>query len=90
MLFNLREQIAKSLQCPDCNVDMVLASLLTNRVFVSTILERVFFLCPNCQRLSRRLVAMPLDSIMGRAAQWINTGNAEPCGILQNNRTEAS
>src|SRR5262245_27190965 len=36
MLFNLREQIAKSLQCPDCNVDMdFLASLRTNRVFVS-------------------------------------------------------
>jgi hypothetical protein len=90
MLFNLSEQIAKSLQCPDCNIDMdFLASVRTNRVFVSTILERVFFLCPNCQRLSHRLVAMPLNSIMGQAAQRVNTGNAEPCGILQNNRTEA-
>jgi hypothetical protein len=87
MLFNLSEQIAKSLQCPDCNIDMdFLASVRTNRVFVSTILERVFFLCPNCQRLSHRLVAMPLEfikfagpSFLGRLSSSITTN---PGGIF--------
>ena len=64
MLFNLNKQIAKPLrlQCPDCGMDMqFLVSQRAKRVFVSTILERVFFLCPNCQRLSHQLVARPLD-----------------------------
>jgi len=38
-----------------------LASQPTKRVFASAILERVFFLCPNCQRLSHRLVVRSLD-----------------------------
>jgi len=60
MLFNLKSQIAKPLECPDCDIEMLfLASQPTKRVFVSTILGRSFFLCPNCQRLSHRLVAMP-------------------------------
>src|SRR5262249_35908569 len=62
MLFNSTRQIAKPLQCPDCNIEMeFLVSRPTRPVFVSTILERRFFLCVNCQRLSHRLVAMPVD-----------------------------
>jgi uncharacterized protein with PIN domain len=59
MLLDLRTQIAKPLQCPDCNSDMeFLMSKRTKRVFVSTILERKFFLCPNCRRVSYEFVAM--------------------------------
>jgi hypothetical protein len=62
MLFNSSAQI-KQLQCPDCDIDMFfLGSRPTRRVFVSTILGRAFFLCPNCQRLSHRLVAMSQSS----------------------------
>jgi uncharacterized protein with PIN domain len=59
MLLDLKTQIAKPLQCPDCNSDMeFLMSERTKRVFVSTIFERKFFLCPNCQRVSYEFVAM--------------------------------
>ena len=59
MLLDLKTQIAKPLQCPDCNSDMeFLMSKRTKRVFVSTILERKFFLCPNCWRVSYEFVAM--------------------------------
>ena len=63
MLFSLSEQITKPLQCPDCDIDMqFLVSQPTKRVFVSTILERKFFLCPNCWRVSYEFVAMPAGS----------------------------
>jgi hypothetical protein len=58
MLFDLSRQIAKPPECPDCDIVMeFLASQRTKRVLVSTILERTLFLCPNCHRLSRRLLA---------------------------------
>ena len=61
MLFGLTKRIAQPLQCPDCDVDMdFLQAQYTSHVFVSTLLERAFFRCPNCQRLSHRLAAMPL------------------------------
>jgi hypothetical protein len=63
MLFDSSKKLDKPLQCPDCDIDMFfLGSRPTRRVFASTILVRVFFLCPNCQRLSHRLVAMPQGS----------------------------
>src|SRR5262245_66678651 len=63
MTLDLFSQIAKPLQCPDCEIDMhFLALRPTKRVFVATILERAFFLCPNCQCLSHRLVTMPAPS----------------------------
>jgi hypothetical protein len=64
MLIGLTKKIAQPLRCPDCDVDMdFLQAQYTSRVFVSTLLERAFFRCPNCQRLSDRLVAMPLHFI---------------------------
>jgi uncharacterized protein with PIN domain len=57
------KQIAKPLQCPDCDTGLdFLISQPTKRVFVSTTLERRFFLCPNCGRLIYQLVAMPTSS----------------------------
>jgi hypothetical protein len=62
MLFDLGKQIVKPLKCPDCDTDMhFFASQPTKRVFLSTILERKFFLCPNCQRLHYQLVAIPVE-----------------------------
>jgi hypothetical protein len=87
MLFNLIMQIAKPLQCPDCDIDMrFLGSQPTKRVFISTILRRVFFLCPNCQRLSHRLVAMPLESITFAGLSFrgplSSSMTTNPAGIL--------
>ena len=63
MTRDLLSPFAKPQQCPDCDIDMhFLASRPTRRVFVATILERAFFLCPNCRCLSHRLVAMPAPS----------------------------
>src|SRR5215510_15332366 len=63
MTRDLFSPIAKPQQCPDCDIEMhFLASRPTRRVFVATILERAFFLCPNCRCLSHRLVAMPASS----------------------------
>jgi len=60
MLFGLIKRNAQPLRCPDCDVDMdFLQAQYTSHVFVSTLLERAFFRCPNCQRLSHRLAAMP-------------------------------
>jgi uncharacterized C2H2 Zn-finger protein len=60
MLFGLIKRNAQPLRCPDCDVDMdFLQAQYTSHVFVSTLLERAFFRCPNCQRLSDRLAAMP-------------------------------
>jgi predicted RNA-binding Zn-ribbon protein involved in translation (DUF1610 family) len=59
MLFNLNKQIAKPLQCPDCGLDMdFLASQPMKRVFLSSLLERRFFLCPNCGLLSHGIVSI--------------------------------
>jgi uncharacterized protein with PIN domain len=61
MLIGLTRKNAQPLRCPDCDVDMdFLQSQYTSRVFVSTLLERAFYRCPNCQRLNHRLAAMPL------------------------------
>jgi len=74
MLFDLSKQIAKP-QCPDCKIDMhFLVSQPTKRVFLATILERRFFLCPNCRRLSHRLAEMPLDSLVARPSQGLQSG----------------
>jgi len=63
MLFNSNKQIAKVLQCPDCSIDMLfLGSRPTKRVFASTVLERVFFVCPNCRLLTHKIVSMPQAS----------------------------
>jgi len=63
MPFDLSNQTAKPIRCPDCDIDMQLfVSASTSRVFASTILERRLFVCMNCQRLGYQLVAMPLDS----------------------------
>jgi hypothetical protein len=80
MLFNLNKQIAKLLQCPDCSIDMLfLGSRPTKRVFASTVLERAFFLCPNCRLLIHRIVSMPqasydpqsgLDSASPEMSPW--------------------
>jgi hypothetical protein len=57
MLSDLSKQIAKPLQCPDCDIDMQFLALRpTKHVFVSTLFERSFFLCPNCGRLSQQLM----------------------------------
>lgn len=62
MLFDLIKQIGKPLQCPNCNIEMdFLVSRPAKPLFVSTTLERRFFLCPNCQCLSDRVVAMPQE-----------------------------
>jgi len=59
MLLDLSKTIAKPLQCDDCDIDMrFLGSVRIKRVFFSTIMERKFFLCPNCGRLSYVLVAI--------------------------------
>jgi hypothetical protein len=61
MLFNPKNQISKPLRCPDCGADMdYLASQLNGRVFLSTLLERNFFVCSDCGRLSHELVARHL------------------------------
>ena len=58
MLFGLSKQMAP--QCPDCDIEMhFLSSQRNKRVFVSTILERTLFLCPNCGRLGHRFVLIP-------------------------------
>ena len=63
MPFDLSNQLAKLVRCPDCDIEMQLfVSAPTTRVFASTILERTLFVCMNCQRLSYRLLAMRLDS----------------------------
>lgn len=68
LLFGLNKEIAKALICPDCAIDMqFLVSERTKRVFVSTIFERTLFLCPNCQRVSHRLVWMPQASASAEA-----------------------
>jgi hypothetical protein len=50
--------------CPTCRVEMLFqAPHLVTRMFVqaTTILERGYFLCPNCRCLMERLIAAPGD-----------------------------
>jgi hypothetical protein len=52
----------KSPQCPNCGIDMQFRlSHPTKRAFAGISFERAFFLCPNCQRASEQLVAIPAD-----------------------------
>jgi uncharacterized protein with PIN domain len=63
MLFDSSKHIGKSPRCPDCDIELeFLVARQAKRIFVSTILERRFFLCPNCQRLIHQLVTMPIAS----------------------------
>jgi len=58
----LCEPKTKSLRCPDCWIDMeFLVSQTTSRVFLSTLLERAFFVCPNCGRVSCEVVLWPKE-----------------------------
>jgi hypothetical protein len=69
MWLGLNKKIAQPLRCLDCDVDMdFLLGQYNSRVFVSTLLERAFFRCPNCQRLDHRLVAIPLHFIDSTAS----------------------
>jgi hypothetical protein len=45
-----------------------LASQLNGRVFLSTLLERHLFVCPNCGRLSHEIVLSPKEFIRFEAA----------------------
>jgi hypothetical protein len=38
-----------------------LVSQTTSRVFLSTLLERAFFVCPNCGRVSYEVVLWPKE-----------------------------
>jgi hypothetical protein len=69
MLFDPKKKITKPLRCPDCRIDMdFLASQYTRRVFLSTLLERSFFHCPNCGRVSYEVVLWPKEFIRFEAA----------------------
>jgi len=58
----LCEPKTKSLRCPDCWIDMeFLVSQTTSRVFLSTLLERNFFVCESCARLSYEVVLWPKE-----------------------------
>lgn len=56
-------------QCPTCNVEMQFRGALPVKgmfVHVMPIIERAFFLCPNCRRLVDRLAATACGDL-GRA-----------------------
>ena len=56
------KEITHSLQCPGCGADThFLKSQLIGRVFLSTLVERNFFLCENCARLSYEVVLLPKE-----------------------------
>jgi hypothetical protein len=62
MLFDPKKKITKPLRCPDCRIDMdFLASQSTRRVFLSTLVERNFFVCESCARLSYEVVLWPKE-----------------------------
>jgi len=78
MLFDSKKKITKPLRCLDCGADMdFLASQLNGRVFLSTLLERNFFVCPNCGRLSNEMVAWPKEFIRFEAVQIFTDDSAE-------------
>jgi C4-type Zn-finger protein len=59
MLFDSKK-IRQSLQCPDCGAGAhFLQSQLMSRVFLSTLVERNFFVCESCARLSYEVVLWP-------------------------------
>jgi hypothetical protein len=61
MLFDLKKPI---MRCPDCGTDTdFLLSQTTDRVFLSTLVERSLFVCPNCRRLSDGIVLRPKEFI---------------------------
>jgi predicted RNA-binding Zn-ribbon protein involved in translation (DUF1610 family) len=78
MLFDPNNKVAKVLRCTDCGADMeFLASQLNGRVFLSTLLRRNFFICPDCGRLSQDTVVWRKDLIRFEATNF--TGDsAEP------------
>ena len=62
MLLDPNKQISKLTRCPDCWADMdFLGAQLNERVFLSTILERHFFVCSNCGRLNYEIVLRPKE-----------------------------
>ena len=71
MLLDPNKQITKLTRCPDCWADMdFLGAQLNGRVFLSTILERHFFVCPNCGHLGYEIVLRPKESIRFEAARF--------------------
>ena len=71
MLLDPNKQITKLTRCPDCWADMdFLGVQLNGRVFLSTILERHFFVCPNCGHLGYEIVLRPKESIRFGAARF--------------------
>jgi hypothetical protein len=71
MLLDPNKQITKPIRCPDCWADMdFLGAQLNGRVFLSTILERHFFVCSNCGRLSYEIVLRPKEFIRFEAARF--------------------
>jgi hypothetical protein len=67
MLFAANNAVPR---CPDCWTDMdFLVSQTTGRVFLSTLLKRAFFVCPNCGCLSYEVVLRPKEFIRSDAAQ---------------------
>jgi hypothetical protein len=85
MLFDPNNKIKKPLRCLDCGADMdFLASQLNGRVFLSTLLERNFFVCPDCGRLSHEMVAWPKEFIRFEAVQIFTDDLAEPWPSIKN------
>jgi hypothetical protein len=85
MLFDLKKKITTPLRCPDCEADMnFLASQLNGRVFLSTLLERNFFVCPDCGRLNHEMVAWPKEFIRFEAVQIFTDDSAEPWPLIKN------
>ena len=69
MLFDPERQITKLLQCPDCGIDMdFLVHQSTNEVFLSSVLKRQLFVCPDCGRLGYKSVLLPKQFITFEAA----------------------
>jgi predicted RNA-binding Zn-ribbon protein involved in translation (DUF1610 family) len=60
LLFYPDQEVTKPLLCADCGANTdILASQLNGRVFLSTLLERHFFVCPDCGRLSIKFAVRP-------------------------------
>jgi hypothetical protein len=69
MLFDPKKQITKPSQCPDCEIDTdFLLSQAASEVFLSTVLERHLFACPNCGRLGYKTVLRPKELVRFEAA----------------------
>jgi predicted RNA-binding Zn-ribbon protein involved in translation (DUF1610 family) len=70
MLFDPPKQIAQPLRCSDCGASAYfLASQLNGRVFLSALLERNSFVCPDCGRLCNEIVAMQKEFIRFETAE---------------------